>query len=644
MSNNEFEIKDGVLLYYNGYDTDVRIPDGVREIDAEFVLCNNIESVYIPDGVTTICCGAFRDCVYLRSVRLPDTLKCIEYEAFTRCAQLSDITIPESVEHIGADAFTDTKWLDDHSDDEYIMANSHLLYMYNGTKKHIELPDYITEIGGGAFSDNWNVLSFKAKNLKRICGQAFSGCASLTTAELNDGIEEIGVAAFTDCSSLKEISIPSGVECLQKLVFSGCNSLERLELHNGVRHICNSAFENCNSLREVDIPDSVESIDYNAFYKCSSLARVSVPESTRIDSTVFSGTEWLTNNKERVVILNGRLLQYRDTQRMHYDIPEDVYAIDAAAFRWSFLNSVRVHGGIEEIEFETFREGYDLERVELCEGVKEIGALAFAHNGKLREVILPNTLRTIGNYAFCDCKMLRSIELPEGLKEINFNAFERSGLIEVTIPGSVEFIGAWAFADCEDLSSITLCNGVREIKADAFSGCNKLKSIIIPESVVDIDSRAFKNCTNLSDIVILGKRDAEHCRQLVDSNWFYGAAFPDVKLYVEGVVPDDFTNTFYCKYAFYGYASACAKGFADRSVHQAYLDYYKENLVELTVCQFYKDFKDDEYIVKFLIDEGLMTVFIAEHLLKETENMSVRARLLQYLNESGVTGYDSYDI
>ena len=51
-----FEIKDGVLIKYHGYQTHVTIPDGVTRI-AKKAFSNrkeNIESLVIPESVTEI--------------------------------------------------------------------------------------------------------------------------------------------------------------------------------------------------------------------------------------------------------------------------------------------------------------------------------------------------------------------------------------------------------------------------------------------------------------------------------------------------------------------------------------------------------------------------------------------------------------
>ena len=80
-----FEIKNGVLRNY-------RKEPGVTE-------------VVIPDGVTRIGDGAFRDCENLSSIRIPAGVTCIEEYTFHCCMNLTDVVIPEGVTSVGKLAF-----------------------------------------------------------------------------------------------------------------------------------------------------------------------------------------------------------------------------------------------------------------------------------------------------------------------------------------------------------------------------------------------------------------------------------------------------------------------------------------------------------------------------------------------------------
>lgn len=102
--DGDFEIKDGVLVKYNGNDSNVIIPDGVTEIgDLAFCL-TDVESVTIPDSVKKIGGGAFSDCGKLTSINIPDSVEVIEEEAFYNSA-IKKITIPDGVKRIENETF-----------------------------------------------------------------------------------------------------------------------------------------------------------------------------------------------------------------------------------------------------------------------------------------------------------------------------------------------------------------------------------------------------------------------------------------------------------------------------------------------------------------------------------------------------------
>ncbi len=65
----------------------------------------NLTSVTISEGVTTIGQNAFNNCSNLASVSLPNSLTSIDNNAFSNCSALTSITIPSSVTSIGHLAF-----------------------------------------------------------------------------------------------------------------------------------------------------------------------------------------------------------------------------------------------------------------------------------------------------------------------------------------------------------------------------------------------------------------------------------------------------------------------------------------------------------------------------------------------------------
>ena len=72
---------------------------------------NQIFSVNIRSGVTTVGSCSFAGCHYMESAVLPDTITKVYDGAFSVCKKLTSITIPDGVKSIGSDAFAECKSL-----------------------------------------------------------------------------------------------------------------------------------------------------------------------------------------------------------------------------------------------------------------------------------------------------------------------------------------------------------------------------------------------------------------------------------------------------------------------------------------------------------------------------------------------------
>ena len=85
------------------------LPEGLTSVASEvFENCTNLTSVEIPASVTSIGSEAFRSCSKLANVSLTTGLVSIESSAFYGCTSLEEITIPATVNSIGSSAFDNT--------------------------------------------------------------------------------------------------------------------------------------------------------------------------------------------------------------------------------------------------------------------------------------------------------------------------------------------------------------------------------------------------------------------------------------------------------------------------------------------------------------------------------------------------------
>ena len=139
-------------------------------------------------------------------------------------------------------------------------------------------------------------------DITSIDSYAFSGCHSLASVMIPDGIKNIKQGAFKECYSLASIVIPNSVTSIGESVFYQCPSLTFIVIPNGVTSIGKYMFYCCHSLTSVVIPDGVKSIGTYAFYECYPLTSIIIPNGvTSIGTYAFSNCYSLTS----ITIPNG---------------------------------------------------------------------------------------------------------------------------------------------------------------------------------------------------------------------------------------------------------------------------------------------------------------------------------------------------
>lgn len=200
----DFEITDGVLVKYNGRDTEVAIPAGVTAIGDRAFFNSRVQSVTVPAGVVSIGESAFESCSSLSSISLPAGLTEIKDLAFRECGKLEAVALPEGLAHIGEEA----------------LAHCPLL-------SSIAFPSTLTSIGDYAFTDS----------------------AALASAALPDSVASLGVGVFSGCPLLESVTLPQNLTVLPKETFQGCASLEAITLSAHVAEIGENAFQGCQNLK-----------------------------------------------------------------------------------------------------------------------------------------------------------------------------------------------------------------------------------------------------------------------------------------------------------------------------------------------------------------------------------------------------------
>ena len=315
-------IKSGVTSI--GYDafrdcsslTSVTIPSSVTSIGSyAFEYCKNFTSITIPSSVTSIGEGVFRRCSSLTSVTIPSSVTSIGLWAFDSCSSLTSITIPSSVTSIGHGAFE---------------------YCENLTS--ITIPKSVTSIGSDAFWETkWLENQQKKNPLVVVNGILIDGTKCSGKVTIPSSVTSIGHDAFRDCSSLTGVTIPNSVKSISGYAFAACDNLTNLVIPNSVKYIDIYAFLDCKNLESIVIPNSVTRISECAFMNCSSLTSITIPNSvTSIGDSAFDGCSSLTS----VTIPNsvtsiGDSAFYNCKSLKSVTIPSSVTSIGGWAFGYN---------------------------------------------------------------------------------------------------------------------------------------------------------------------------------------------------------------------------------------------------------------------------------------------------------------------
>ena len=513
---------------------------------------NDITSVVIESGVTSIGSYAFSGCDALTSVTIPAGVASIGNSAFESCTALTDIyyggSYTDFMNVSGSDAllgltvhFTDTeavRWGTCGENVTWALDSSGVLTI-SGTGRMTdysseETPSYaennitsviinngITHIGSNAFYNLSALMSVTIpESVVSIGSSAFSGCTGLSNLSLSDGLSEIGDSAFAGCTALTDVAVPGSVRTIGNSSFSGCTELSSLSLSDGLSEIGDSAFAGCTALTNVAVPGSVVRIGNCAFSGCTGLAGLSLSDGlSEIGDSAFAGCSSLTDiDIPETVVTIGAGAFNNCSGFISIIIPEGVASIGAGAFEnCSALTSITISENVKEIGEDAFYNCSNLTSMYITDLAAYLDAeygnsrsnpmyyadRLYINNIRVTNIDIPYGVTAIPAYAFSGCDGLRKVTIPDSVQSIGEYAFSGClSLGSIEIPGSVTSIGNNAFFNCSGMINLKFGSGIESIGIMAFDGCSSLKKIEIPDSVTSIRQGAFNNCSGLLEMTL----------------------------------------------------------------------------------------------------------------------------------------------
>lgn len=148
--------------------------------EAAFLDCDDMQTVFLPEGLVKIGARAYKDCDGLNMVNIPNTVLQLGDEVFSGCKNLQTVKLSNHMTEVPEHAFVDC----------YSLST-------------IEIPEGVTHIGVDCFVSD----------------------TSLVDVSLPQSLRKIDRGVFFNCKSLQQITLPSGLESIGEYCFYGCTSL-----------------------------------------------------------------------------------------------------------------------------------------------------------------------------------------------------------------------------------------------------------------------------------------------------------------------------------------------------------------------------------------------------------------------------------
>ena len=415
----------------------------------------------VPETVTYVRAGAFRDCAGLTEVVFTNPATEIGAYAFAGCVKLTKAELPAKLSAIREGTFSGCTALND-----------------------VTIPGGLTAIGDGAF-ENCAIREFIVPiNCANVGKAAFSGCASLAKVTFLCSLTALPDGLFAGCTALKDLKLPEGVTAVGEKTFYNCAALEDVgdvlkyrqfgrDAFTGsgwyakqsdaayyagdtllfwkgicdkvvdlsgkkITAIAPGAFSGCDTLMMITLPDGLTSIGAAAFENCTALATVSFDGVAKIGPGAFDGTAFLASADGAELYLGANLIRAAAATAPATATPTDATATDATA------TDAAADGKVYTV----------------LQNVKSIAGGAFADaDPAIERIVLPEGLVIVSDGAFDGLKNLKTVNEPDSLEYFGWKPAEPACGHENTVVKYADaevcarayFTGCTYCADCAAL-------------------------------------------------------------------------------------------------------------------------------------------------------------------------------------------------
>ena len=533
------------------------VQDVTTNIDLNYSKISSMEAFeYASTDTTCVITGVTSGYQTRTSFTVPDIVTAINPGAFKNCNAIQQIILPWTGLNKNGDSRTGNKLFgvifgaDTPADiDNYIETTQ--LY-YNGSTvasattryipkslKFVQIYDELT-ITSYAFNNISSITTFEADITTRVNTHAFENCTSLKDVSFieEDDFRLIATYSFAGCTSLEEIVIPSSCQDIEDGCFANCYSLRSITApFIGVEYFGNDASD-LDELRLIGIwfidtqkctitneQGEEEELTYEVtqYYadNDTSILTINVPKSfTEFHYNKVEEDDWY-------YIPSYGFYGFKSLEVVTLPVAEASMTIcDHAFYGCSNLNTINNLDYVEYINYQAF--GYAL-CGEITFGVNsfldEIHEEAFVYSGLTKLTIYAYNLDTIFEKAFAYTDKLTEVYFyePENWQyiELDNEAFAGSGVSEITFGKRVDYISNNVFNGCTNLKEVEFTT-ISYIGDNAFYGCKTLKKVTINEFInsCTLGDGVFSMCTSLSEVTMdkslesVGQYIFNHCAKL----------------------------------------------------------------------------------------------------------------------------------
>ena len=413
---------------YISYINSVVLPEGITSIGIRaFKNHTALSSINLPSTLTNIGLEAFR-ATALTSVEIPSGMQWISYWTFKDCASLTTVRLPASITSLPTPGafcgctslqFVYVSW---ETASQIPTCSNTSNFFHDLTTK----PTLYVPCGTISLYQNkgWN-------NKFTITDVLLSGtCGSNLTWSLNT----CGVLTISGTGAM------SNYPGMNMPWRSRRASITSVVISDGVTRIGYNAFNGCSNLTSVTIPPSVTSIEQNAFYGCYAMESLYITDLAAWCNVEFGvsveATPFMRNN------YNSGSTEYLGGGNLYLN--------------GTLVTTLTIPDGITEIKNLTFLGCSSITSIDFNQ-VTTIGSASFKGCHGLTSVTLPEGVTSLKN-AFPYCTQLQSISIPASLTSLaSQTLYHSDALTDIyvywtdNIPGWKEY-----FTSKTPQSSITL--------------------------------------------------------------------------------------------------------------------------------------------------------------------------------------------